>query len=475
MTGDLLSVEAALDLVLRAAGDPLHVEDVPLDEALGRVLAEPVTAALDLPPWDNSAMDGYAIRSADVAAASEDAPALLRVVGEVAAGAAPGVAVTAGVAVRIATGAPVPPGADTVVEVEATTPIDGEGRRGSRGRDATGPLPAQILVHAATRLNANVRRRAGDLRAGAVVLQAGTALGAGEIALAAAAGKGRVPVHRRPIMAVISTGDELRPAGSDPGPSAIFDSNGPLLVAAGRAAGADARHVGIAPDRAEPMLAMLRTAIEDADLVVVSGGVSVGPYDVVRQAFETVGSVDLWRVAVQPGKPFAFGSAPRIAGEHAGPPGGGATGPVSGAVSGRADGTASPAEPGPSRRVLLFGLPGNPVSSFVTFSLFVRPAIRHLAGRSATDLGHRRDRGVLAGPVTKAHGRRAFLRVMAGRDADGLVARDAVGRVRVSPAGAQESHLLAGLVSADALAVVPESADGLPAGAEVELWWLDRQ
>ena len=314
MTADLLSVEAALDLVLQVAGEPLPAQDVPLDEALGRVLANPVIAAMDLPPWDNSAMDGYAIRSADVVAASEDAPAQLRVIGEVAAGSAPDVTVTSGAAVRIATGAPVAPGADCVVEVEATTPIDGPGRRGSRGRDATGPLPAEILVHAATRPSANVRRRAGDLRAGTVVLRPGTALGAGEIALAAAAGSGRVSVHRRPVVAVISTGDELRPAGTDPGPSAIFDSNGPLLVAAARAAGADARHVGIAPDRLEPMLALLRQAIEEADLVVVSGGVSVGPYDVVRRAFETVGSVELWRVAVQPGKPFAFGSALRVTG-----------------------------------------------------------------------------------------------------------------------------------------------------------------
>ncbi len=468
MTADLLSVEAALDLVLQMAGEPLPAHDIPLDEALGRVLASPVIAARDLPPWDNSAMDGYAIQSADVAAAREDTPAQLRVIGEVAAGSAPDVAVSTGAAVRIATGAPIPPGADCVVEVEATTPIDGAGRRGSRGRDATGPVPAEILVHAATRPSANVRRRAGDLRAGMVVLRPGTALGPGEIALAAAAGSGRVPVHRRPVIAVISTGDELRAAGGDPGPSAIFDSNGPLLVAAGRAAGADARHVGIAPDRLEPMLALLRQAIEQADLVVVSGGVSVGPYDVVRRAFEAVGSVELWRVAVQPGKPFAFGSALRVAGGRVDAGGAGAGGGKTG------DGSSS-AESGSPRRVLLFGLPGNPVSSFVTFSLFVRPAIRHLAGRPATDLGHRRDRGVLTEPVTKARGRRAFLRVAASRDEGGIVARDEAGRVRVSPAGAQESHLLAGLVSADALAVVPELADALPAGAEVELWWLDRQ
>ncbi len=171
----------------------------------------------------------------------------------------------------------------------------------------------------------------------------------------------------------------------------------------------------------------------------MSGGVSVGPYDVVKTAMETIGRVDLWRVAVQPGKPFAFGTAPR--------PGGG-----------------SP--------ILVFGLPGNPVSSAVTFELFVRPAIRRLAGRR--ELLRATDRGVLGDPVTKSTGRRAFLRVTAERDVEGTPIRDERGRVRVRLAGGQGSHVLSALAAADALAIVPEADDALPAGADVALWWLDR-
>ncbi|MDA8237434.1 MAG: molybdopterin molybdotransferase MoeA [Chloroflexi bacterium] len=441
---DLLSVEVARGRVLAAVPAPLPAETVPVVAARGRVLAADVVAATDLPPWDNSAMDGYAVRSADVAAATAELPVRLAVRGEAAAGRAPDVAVDAGGAVRIATGAPLPSGADAVVQVEMTTPLDAAGAAGARGRDAAGPPPAAVLVHAAIGPGANVRRLGEDLRAGAVVLRAGRAVGPAEVALVAGAGVPVVAVHRRPRVAVISTGDELRAPGADLGPAGIPDSNGPSLVALAAAAGADARHLGIAPDDLATMTQLLRAAAASADLVVVSGGVSVGPYDVVKPAFEAVGTVDLWRVAVQPGKPFAFGVAPRPAGSDA-------SGPV-----------------------LLLGLPGNPVSTFVTFELFVRPAIRLLAGRPADDLLRPADRAVLEEPVTKAPGRRAYLRVSARRDGPaGPPLRDAEGRVRVDLAGGQGSHVLSSLAAADALAIVPESVDALPAGAPVELWWLD--
>jgi molybdopterin molybdotransferase len=206
------------------------------------------------------------------------------------------------------------------------------------------------------------------------------------------------------------------------------------------AAGADAIDLGIATDDLADILKRLRGGIEvEADILIVSGGVSVGPYDVVKTAMETIGRIDLWRVAVQPGKPFAFGSAPR--------PGGGAP-------------------------VLVFGLPGNPVSSAVSFELFVRPAIRRLAGRS--DLLRPADRAVLGEAVTKSHGRRAFLRVVAERHDDGAPVRDEHGRVRVRLAGGQGSHVMSALAAADALAIIPEVVDSLPAGREVTLWWLDR-
>ena len=441
---ELLLLEDARAQVLAAIPAALPAEMVALSDSLGRVLAADVVAATDLPPWDNSAMDGYAIRAADVAGATEAAPVLLRVAGEVAAGSASETAVLPGRALRIATGAPMPPGADAVVAVEQTTPLGADGSAGPRGREATGPLPARIRVHEATLPGRSVRRRASDLQLGRAVLAAGRAIGPAELAIIAAGGVARVAVHARPRVAVLSTGDELRRAGSDLGAAGIPDSNGPALVALCAAAGAEARHLGIAPDRLEPTLELLRSAIVDADLVIVSGGVSVGPYDVVRGAFAQVGTVDLWRAAIQPGKPFAFGTAPR--GEH---------------------------RPGPP--VLLFGLPGNPVSVFVTFEVFVRPALRRLAGRTQAALLRPVDAAVLEEAVTKSIGRRTFLRVAALRDpATGAPVRDAAGRVRVALAGGQESHQLSALAAADGLAVVPESVASLPAGAGVELWWLDR-
>ena len=441
---ELLPIEDVRARVLAAIPDALPAEMVDISDSLGRVLAADVLAATDLPPWDNSAMDGYAIRAADVAGATEAAPVLLRVAGEVAAGSASATHVLPGLALRIATGAPTPPGADAVVAVEQTTPLAADGSAGPRGREATGPLHARIRVHEATLPGRNVRRRASDLQRGRTVLAAGSAVGPAELAIIAAGGIASVAVHARPRVAILSTGDELRRAGSDLGAAGIPDSNGPALVALCAAAGAEASHLGIAPDRLDPTLELLRSAIVDADLVIVSGGVSVGPYDVVRGAFAQVGTVDLWRAAIQPGKPFAFGIAQR-GGQRDGPP------------------------------VLLFGLPGNPVSVFVTFEVFVRPALRRLAGRSQGALVRPVDVAVLEEAVTKSIGRRTFLRVAALRDpATGAPIRDTAGRVRVVLAGGQESHQLSALAAADGFAVVPESVAGLPAGAGVELWWLDR-
>ena len=442
MSGDPLhSVEEARGAVLAAIEGPVEAEVVSVDRTLGRVLAHEVVAAVTLPPWDNSAMDGYAIRAADVTGAAEGAPIRLEVTGEVPAGGVADGSVGHGSAIRIATGAPLPSGADSVVPVEQTTPLDAAGNPGARGRDAVGPVPAVILVHAAIPEGGHVRRRGSDLVEGATILASGTAISPAAIALAAGAGLASLQVRRRPRVAVLATGNEVRPAGTELGPAAIPDANGPGLRALVDASGADAIDLGIAPDELEAVVGRLRTALDaGADAIVVAGGVSVGPYDVVKLAFEQVGEIGLWRVAVQPGKPFAFGTAPR--------PGGG--------------------------RALLFGLPGNPVSSFVTFELFVRPAIRALAGRSS--LLRPVDRAVLLDEVRTAPGRRAFLRVTTERDLDGAPSRDEDGRVQVrlahGPAG-QGSHVLSALAAADALAVVLEAVDTHRAGDPVELWWLD--
>lgn len=439
----LLSVEDAREAIMGSVAGSLPAERLAPTAALGRVLAEPVVAEIDLPPWDNSAMDGYAVRASDTAGATEDVPVSLRVLGEVAAGEAPRADVGPGSAIRIATGAPVPRGADAVVPVELTTPLDASGSpAGPRSRDASGPLPGACLVHAPVAPGSSIRPRGDDLRAGATILPAGTRLRPAGVAVAAGSGLATLTVHRRPRIAVLATGDEVRAPGEPLGAAGIPDANGPGLRALVADAGAEAIDLGIAPDDLADVTGRLRAVLAEADAVIVSGGVSVGPYDVVRAAFEAVGRVDLWRVAVQPGKPFAFGAAPR-------PP-----------AAGR----------GPD--VLLFGLPGNPVSAFVTFELFVRPAIRRLAGHR--ELFRPVDRGVIGERVPKAHGRRAYLRVVAVRDGDGSPARDERGRVRVRLAGGQGSHMLSALAAAEALAVVPEGADAAEPGDEVELWWLDR-
>src|SRR5262245_11039 len=439
----LLSVEEARAAVLSAVSGPTEPEVAYLSEALGRVLAAPVVSTTALPPWDNSAMDGYAIRAADVEAATEDVPIRLEVIGDVGAGRAPDTEVRRGTAIRIATGAPLPPGATAVVPVEATTPLDEAGAAGPRGRDATGPLPAACLVHQAVPLGGSIRRAGSDLTSGITVLDAGRPLNPQAVALAAGAGVPILRVHRRPRVGVLATGDEVVPAGQDLGNAKIPDANGPGLAALVTETGGEPQTLGIAKDRLEDVESRLCAGLAGGvDAIIVSGGVSVGPYDVVKLAFEKVGRIDVWRVAVQPGKPFAFGTAERPDG-----------------------GTA-----------LLFGLPGNPVSSFVTFELFVRPAIRALAGRPSDRLLRPVDRGVLEGPVSKSPGRRGFVRVIAGREPDGSPSRDGAGRVRVHLAGGQAgqgSHVISALAAADALAVIPEAHDRLEPGAAVELWWLD--
>ena len=394
---------------------PLPVEAVALEVALGRVLATPIESRLTLPPWDNSAMDGFAVRSADVSGASDDRPVALRVIGESAAGRSATIQVTDGTAVRILTGAPLPQGADAVVPVEDTDAPMG-----------VSELPARVSIQASRPPGAHVRRRGSDLREGYPLLGAGTELGPAALAVAAAGGHADLQVHRAPRVAVMATGDELAAVGSELSPDQIPDSNSVGLAAQARELGAEVRSLGIGRDDLSDVVEGLRTGLEWADVVVVSGGVSVGAHDVVKEAFESLGHMELWRVAVQPGKPLAFGRAPRT---QAGAP------------------------------VLLFGLPGNPVSSFVTFELFVRPVVRRLAGH-ADVIGRDVVRATLREPVSKSVGRRAFLRVRLDHDGDGWSA---------SLTGGQDSHVLSALAAANGLAIVLEDEDSLPAGAAVDV------
>ncbi|MEV7994702.1 gephyrin-like molybdotransferase Glp [Streptomyces sp. NPDC086077] len=423
----LWSVDEHLEDILETVR-PLEPIELQLLDAQGCVLVEDVTVPVSLPPFDNSSMDGYAVRVADVAGANEEFPAVLEVVGDVAAGQAELLTVGPGQAARIMTGAPLPPGAETVVPVEWTDGGLGEGPvTGMRAR-SLGPEDAsgQVRVHRPAEARAHVRPKGSDVKAGDRALDAGTVLGPPQIALLAAIGRGTVRVRPRPRVVVLSTGSELVQPGEELGSGQIHDSNSFALTAAARDAGAIAYRVGAVADDVET----LRTTIEDqlvrADLMVTTGGVSVGAYDVVKEALSHVGDedepgsgIEFRRLAMQPGKPQGFGSI------------------------------------GPDHTPLL-ALPGNPVSSYVSFELFVRPAIRTLMG--LPEVHRPRSRATLTADkaLTSPKGRRQFLR---GSYADG----------RVTPVGGAGSHLVAALAHADALIVVPEDTESVEPGAEVEV------
>ena len=410
----LLSLDEARERML-AGVEPLPTEEVSLEDAAGRVLATPITSLLTLPPWDNSAMDGFAVRAADITSATPEAPVMLPVVGESAAGRDQSAFVERGTAVRILTGAPMPRGADTVVPVEDTDAPMGAAK-----------MPSRVAVNRSRPVGAHVRGAGGDLRAGMPLLDAGRELTAADLALIAAGGHGRATVHRRPRVSIMTTGDELVPPGEPLGGAQIPDSNSIALLTLARASGADARSLGIGRDVLDDVVGRVAQGLQWADVIVASGGVSVGAHDVVKDAFARIGRIDLWRVAVQPGKPLAFGRARRADG---------------------ADGA------------LLFGLPGNPVSSQVTFELFVRPALRRMAGHRDV-IGREIVRARMSERVSKAVGRRAFLRVRLVDTSDGWHAE---------PAGGQESHMLTALAAADGLAVVAEEKEAVEAGDEVEV------
>ncbi|AWW39114.1 molybdopterin biosynthesis protein MoeA [Streptomyces sp. AS58] len=423
----LWSVDEHLEDIL-ATVRPLEPIELQLLDAQGCVLVEDVTVPVSLPPFDNSSMDGYAVRVDDVAGASEEFPAVLEVVGDVAAGQADLLQVGPGQAARIMTGAPLPPGAETVVPVEWTDGGLGEGpvtAMPARSRDPEGAA-GHVRVHRPAEARAHVRARGSDVKAGDRALEAGTVLGPPQIGLLAAIGRGTVRVRPRPRVVVMSTGSELVQPDEDLGSGQIYDSNSFALTAAARDAGAIAYRVGAVADDAET----LRTTIEDqlvrADLMVTTGGVSVGAYDVVKEALSHVGDedepgsgIEFRKLAMQPGKPQGFGSI------------------------------------GPDHTPLL-ALPGNPVSSYVSFELFVRPAIRTLMGLE--DVHRPRTRATLTTDraLTSPKGRRQFLR---GSHSDG----------RVTPVGGAGSHLVAALAHADALIVVPEDVESVEPGAEVEV------
>jgi molybdopterin molybdotransferase len=409
MTDALKSVDAHLEEILGVVS-PLGGLDLTLSDAHGCVLVEDIHSTFPLPPFDNSAMDGYAVRAEDVATATEANPVVLPVVGDVAAGSTSPYTVQPGLCVRIMTGAPMPPGADAVVPLEET---DGG--------------IAQVAITQPSAAGRCVRIAGEDAQPGTKVLAAGTHLGATQLGLLAAVGRDRVVVRPRPRVVVLSTGSELVEPGQPLNRGQIPDANSALLTAAALEAGAIAYRVGIVPDDPRVLADTLEDQLIRADVIVTSGGVSVGAYDVVKEVLSRVGTVRFDRIAMQPGMPQGFGTI------------------------------------GPDK-IPFFGLPGNPVSSYVSFEVFVRPALRRMLGVEPIM------RPVVRARVTEAlrspPGRRSYLRAWLSVEQ---------GAYTVRPIGGAGSHLIASLAAANALIVVPEASTEVDSGSAVSVLMLERR
>jgi molybdopterin molybdotransferase len=396
------SVDEHLDTILSAV-PLLSPLDIALLEAAGTVLAEPVTAPVPLPPFDNSAMDGYAVCASDVATASEETPVILPVIGDIAAGDQSVSAIRPGLSVRIMTGAPLPAGADAIIPVEWT---DGGTAQVRIGRSA----PAG---HA-------IRRAGGDVQAGQVVLEPGARLAAAQVGMLAAVGQARAVVRPKPRVVVLSTGSELREPGSQIAPGQIWDSNSFMLTAAVAEAGGVGYRQPMVVDEPEKVLETIQDLLVRADAIVTSGGVSMGARDVVKEVLSGVGSMEFVQVAMRPGKPQGFGLI--------------------------------------DDRTPVFTLPGNPVSAYVSFQVFVRPALHAMQGLPPEPLPT--VTAVLTKDVTSPRGLRHYLRAELALSG---------GFYTAAPAEGQASHQLAALASASGLIAIPEDIDELPAGSQVEV------
>jgi len=390
--------------------EPLADSPQPLMETLGLTAAEDVVAEVALPSFDNSAMDGYAVRAEDVVTATEASPVHLPVVGEIGAGQGGLMALAPGTAAKIMTGAPIPAGADSVVPYEWT----------DRG-------VAQVRIDRAPTPSQHVRPAGQDVSVGDVLVSHGTVLGPRHIGLLAAVGRASVRARPRPRVVVLSTGSELRDPGTPLGRDSIYDGNSFLLAAAARRAGAIAYRVGIVPDEPRAFLEALHDQLVRADVVVTSGGVSQGDFDVVKEALQPLGTVWFGPVAMQPGKPQGFG--------HVG-----------------------------DDRTPIFTLPGNPVSSYVSFEQFVLPAIRKLMGRAPYARPTVRAR--LTHAISSSAGREQLVRAEYDVDAGGPC---------VTPVGGHGSHLIGDLASSNALVVVPADVTAVAAGEQVQVLRLDEE
>ena len=397
----LRSVDEQLQMVLDGVGSLEPIELTLLD-AQGLLLAEDVRSDFPLPSFDNSSMDGYAVRAIDTRSATEGKPVHLQVVGDIAAGATTRSGMGPGLSMRIMTGAPIPAGADAVIPLEDT----------DRGL-------ARVAINRPVHTGECLRRTGEDLPAGSPALGAGAALGPQQLALLAAIGRDRVTVRPRPRVIVLSTGSELVDIGQRPGFGEVIDSNSYMIAAAARDAGADARRVGIVADDHAKLLDALESQLLRADILVTSGGVSMGAYDVVKEALSDLGTVEFIKIAMQPGKPQGFGYL--------------------------------------GNKVPIFCLPGNPVSSLVSFEAFVRPAIRKLLGKR--NLHRATVQAAVTDDIESPRGVRQFRR--------GVLKRTDEGAYSVSLVGGPGSHLIASLALSNCLVVLDEQTSTVSAGSPV--------
>ena len=417
---NLIAIEEALQRIL-AYVDVLPAEEKPLIEALGQVLAEDVTSSIEIPPLDNTAMDGYAVRWADTAGASRQSPRPLRVIGEVAAGYQFEGRVEPGTVVRIMTGAPVPAGADAIVPFEETDePFE---KAPARAREVT----ATVRVFKEARPGANIRRAAEDVKKGQVIARKGTVLRAAEIGVLASIGRATVRVIRRPVIAVLSTGDELLEPGEPGAGARIYDSNAHSIGALVRRYGGIARLLGIARDTVEALTEKIQEGLH-ADMLITSAGVSRGDYDVVKDVLAREGQIAFWTVAMKPGKPLAFGYFQKE-----------------------------------GRRIPHIGLPGNPVSSMVTFELFGRPAMMKMMGKR--DWRRPVVRAIAEDRIENRHDPRVFFARCIVHERDG--------RYYASLTGEQGSGILTSMMHANALTIIPAEVDVVEPGEEIDVLMLD--
>ena len=423
----LIPVEVALATIL-AKITPVESEIIPLTQGLNRILAEPVVSPLNVPPFVNSAMDGYAVVAADTASASPESPVALKVVANIPAGVSATTELMARSAARIMTGAPLPAGATAVVRFEETSEQISPPSGASLASD-------EVLIYRPVKEGDNIRPVGEDIKTGQTILPAGHQLRPQDIGVLAAVGQANVAVYRRPRVAILATGDELVDVTEPMEPGKIRNSNEYTQAAMVQKYGGEPVMLGIARDTVADLTAKIRLGLaQQVDLFLTSAGVSVGDFDMVKNVLAAEGEMQFWQVAIKPGKPLAFGLLHHRQG-------------------------------GVEARVPLIGLPGNPVAAMVAFEVFARPAILKLTGQ--TSFEKKALRALLAEEITNS-GRRHYMRGFVYLEADGYHVTTRGSGVKV-----QGSGILTSMVWANCLVVVPEAVTYLPAGAPIEVWPLD--